>query len=394
MLKIVSRRNLIYPIYLIIWTFLREIISILLFQLFNFEGSVIYIFLMFLGEIIAGFFIFKYQKNFIERNHIPEIASQYNKFPLIQEKPKMKKADNFKKIYFLVFTTALFDFFEFIISTYYIEKIPNISETLKFRLGGILIIVSSLLYWKLLKFKLFKHQIVSLIVICICIILIIISEYIFLYVDKIIFIKELNFAILLSSLSHIFMAYNNIIEKYLIEFDFLNPFFILFYQGIIGLTLTIILSCIENPFKGIKVLYDNTSNLMFLFFLFLLLLYFLFGALKNIYRMVTIMIFSPMNKNLTDIIINPIYVIYYFIAGEDFIKDGKNNYFYFFVNLILLVLIDISCLIFNEFLILFCCRLDHNTYESISIRALKTDDSSINSDTSEESEDVYNINYD
>ena len=46
---------------------------------------------------------------------------------------------------------------------------------------------------------------------------------------------------------------------------------------------------------------------LFVIFIILLLLYFVFGALKNIYRIITIMLFNPMNKQLADIIINPIY---------------------------------------------------------------------------------------
>ena len=36
--------------------------------------------------------------------------------------------------------------------------------------------------------------------------------------------------------------------------------------------------------------------------------------------------FNPMNKNLADIIINPLYIIYYFISGVDFMKIGEKNY--------------------------------------------------------------------
>ena len=66
MIKIALRRNLIYPIYLIFWAFLRKIVSILISKLFNFSGSVIYTFLMFLGELIGGFVTFIYQYNFIK----------------------------------------------------------------------------------------------------------------------------------------------------------------------------------------------------------------------------------------------------------------------------------------------------------------------------------------
>ena len=176
----------------------------------------------------------------------------------------------------------------------------------------------------------FKHQKFAFTLLVLCLLILIISEYFFQEFDGIITTKDLSLAIIFSVISYISLTFDDIIEKYLIEFDFLNPFIILFRQGIIGIIFTIICALIENPFKGLKDVYDNNSGAMFILFLFLLLLYSIFGALKNIYRMPTIMLFTPMNKNLADIIINPIYIVYYFIEGKDFSKNGQRNYLYFF----------------------------------------------------------------
>ena len=128
---------------------------------------------------------------------------------------------------------------------------------------------------------------------------------------------------------------------------------------------------------------------MFTLFIFLLLFYTIFGALKNIYRMVTIMLFTPMNKHLADIIINPIYIIYSFSIGDDFINDGNPDYFYFFSNIILLIIFDICGLIFNEFLILNCCSLEYDTYQSIFERAsLELNNYSEDDDTNKSNENI------
>ena len=394
MIKIALRRNLIYPIYLIFWAFLRKIVSILISKLFNFSGSVIYTFLMFLGELIGGFVTFMYQYNFIKQKDIPKEMLKKFRFSLIEGREiELKKLDGKIKIFFLVFMTAFFDFFEFILSTYYIDKIHRISGSLQVRLGGVLIISSSLLYRFLLNIPMFKHQKFAFTLLALCLIILIISEYFFQEFDGIITTKDLSLAIIFSVISYISLTFDDIIEKYLIEFDFLNPFIILFRQGIIGIIFTIICAFIENPFKGLKDVYENNSVGMFILFIFLLLLYSIFGALKNIYRMPTIMLFTPMNKNLADIIINPIYIVYYFIEGKDFSKNGQRNYLYFFTNLIILIIFDICGLIFNEFLILYCCRLDHNTYITISNRASKIEDSSISSETDEGNDNVDNINF-
>ena len=387
MIKIALRRNLIYPIYLIFWAFLRKIVSILISKLFNFSGSVIYTFLMFLGELIGGFVTFMYQYNFIKQKDIPKEMLKKFRFSLIEgQEIELKKLDGKIKIFFLVFMTAFFDFFEFILSTYYIDKIHKISGSLQVRLGGVLIISSSLLYRFLLNIQMFRHQKFAFTLLALCLILLIISEYFFQEFDGIITSKDLSLAILFSVISYISLTFDDVIEKYLIEFDFLNPFIILFRQGIIGIIFTIICAFIENPFKGLKDVYENNSIGMFILFIFLLLLYSIFGALKNIYRMPTIMLFTPMNKNLADIIINPIYIVYYFIEGNDFSKNGERNYLYFFTNLILLIIFNICGLIFNEFLILFCCGLDHDTYKSITERAISLEEMNILNEDDEEIE--------
>ena len=367
MIKVSLRPNLIYPIYLIIWTFLRKIVSILISKIFKFKGSVLYTHLMFFGEMIGGFIFYNYQKG-IGNKHQTELSRESILITRLR-KTKMQRADGILKISFLIFVTSFFDFLEFILSTYYISKIKNKSGTLQIRLGGILIIISSLVCWFFSKFSIFRHQILSLTIIGISLIILIISEFLFQKYDIIISPKYLFFAIFLSILSHLSIALNNTIEKYLIDFNFLHPFLVLTIQGIIGFCFTFICAIYENPIPDIKLIYTNNSSGMFTLFIFLLLFYTVFGGLKNIYRMDTIMLFSPMNKHLADIFINPLYIIYYFSVGEDFSNNGGRNYFYFFLNLIILIIFDICGLIYNEFLIISCYGMGYNTYKSITLRA-------------------------
>ena len=200
--------------------------------------------------------------------------------------------------------TPFFDFFEFLVSTYEIGKIPKISGTLQIRLGGFLIIISSLVGYFTLKFPIFKHHIFSLIVMGISLLILIISEFLFQTFDLILTVKNLFLSILFSILCHLSMAFNNSIEKYIIHVNSISPYKLLFIQGIIGLIFIIIYSFFEDAISDLKKMYNNNSAGMFTLFLFLLLLYTIFGMLKNVYRMTTVMLFSPMNKHLADIFIN------------------------------------------------------------------------------------------
>ena len=50
-------------------------------------------------------------------------------------------------------------------------------------------------------------------------------------------------------------------------------------------------------------------------------------------------------------------------------SDGEKNYFYFIINIIIAFIISFFGCVFNEFLVLSFCGLDHETHFSVSIRA-------------------------
>ena len=372
MIKLSLRPNLIYPLFLIIWAFLRKLIAILISILFEFYSSLLFTFLMFFGEIIGGLIFYLYQIGFCDKKFKICRTCTKQKLSFVTRKAKMNRIDCLTKIVFLVFMTAFFDFFEYVLSTYYISNIRKISGSLQIRLAAFLIVTSSLVCRFSLKISLFKHQIFSLSIIGICLLILIISEFFFQKFDFYLSISNLFIAIILSLLSHSSIAFNDTIDKYLIDFNFLHPFLVLMFQGIIGLLFSIICAIFANPIPFLIMLYKNSSKGMFILFIFFIILYTIFGALKNIYRMYTIMLFSPMNKHLADIIINPLYIIFYFSIGDDFINNNKRNYFYFFLNLVLLIVVDFCGLIYNEFFILSCFGLEYNTYSSIIDRANKT----------------------
>ena len=68
------------------------------------------------------------------------------------------------------------DFFEFTISVFYIfAKFLDISRSLDSRLCGIVIYFSAIFHFYILRFKILKHQLFSLLIIGVCLILVIIS---------------------------------------------------------------------------------------------------------------------------------------------------------------------------------------------------------------------------
>ena len=96
----------------------------------------------------------------------------------------------------------------------------------------------------------------------------------------------------------IFVPFTDIIEKYLLEFNYVNPYLILMSEAIFGFILISIYSSSDDPFKDIKILYKEKTTGEFLLLIFLLFLYFAFSAGVNIYKILVNGLYSPMAKTL------------------------------------------------------------------------------------------------
>ena len=67
-------------------------------------------------------------------------------------------------------------------------------------------------------------------------------------------------------------------------------------------------------------------------------------------------------------------MIFYFSATTDFMSNGKRNYLYFFINLLISFIVSFCGCVYNEFLILFFCGLEKETHAQIVERSLIEDD--------------------
>ena len=245
-------------------------------------------------------------------------------------------------------------------------------------------------FYYILKFQIFKHQLFSLLIIGGCLIVIIITEFAF--QDYSIFIPRGDFilALVFTFLLHFFNSLLDSIEKYLFEYDFLNPFQTLMWEGIFGSIITFIYYFTDNPlkdlyhFKNLKE--EEGKEWQFPVLIILLILYIILCGGRNIFRVVTNKIYSPMAKTLTDYILNPFYLIYDYATGNDFLtKSKKKTILYFTLNLVLSFIISICGCVYNEFIVLFCCELDHETHYQLSKRAAIYSEAGSEGNSSEES---------
>ena len=368
MIRISIRKNLIYLLLLFISYTLRRIVIILLDKIFGLDNSLIFSFLMVLGEIIGGIIIYLYQCNFNKKT-----KSGKSKFSieLIQNNREMKKADKGLKIIFLLFLASFFDLEEYLIITNFIPEIAELSTTTTLRLCSIMTITSSIICIITLIYKIARHRIFVLIILGIFSGIIIILDFIF--KPKNIYFWKYVISYLLVLCHFIFLSFTDVIEKYLAEYDYLDTFQMILTEGIFSFVMISIYSIFQNPLKEVSVVYNEISTGQFVLLIILLILYAVFSAGVNIYRIFCNILYSPMTKSLASYFFISPFIIYQFIDGNDFIYEGERNYVYFFSNLIICIIIDFLGLVYNEFFILNFWNLSKETHSEISRRATKVE---------------------
>ena len=383
LIKIGIRNNLLYPINLILTNLLLDIDQIIIKEYCNYyEGYLICCTLIFISQLLSGLFpflIFKYQ------NRKKTKKKNINGLNLIQGKDKIKQADNICIILILLFFASYYNLIGTIVRRkYFYQKngnVPKRGNFIEHRFKNIQIEVSALLSYLALKIKMYKHQRVSLIIILIFLILIMI-------IDIIDYRSDLSNRIkyfLLSAFSNIARSFLDTIEKYLFDFNFLRPCSILLYEGLIGASFIPILLLIDNEsYEDFREFKENKNKilLVFLFFLFLII-----NAFKNIYRVLTIQYYSSMTRALAESILDPFILLYYLKLMND---PETNDYIYFFLIIFCLLIIAICSLIYNDFIVLYCCGMEKNTYLEIKKRSYNNLNNAIlnESDSDSDEDDV------
>ena len=368
MIRISIRKNLIYLLLLFISYTLRRIVIILLDKIFGLDNSLIFSFLMVIGEIIGGIVIYLYQCNF---NKKTKTGKSKFSIELIQNNREMKRADKGLKIFFLLFLASFFDLEEYLIITNFIPEIAELSTTTTLRLCSIMTITSSIICIITLIYKIARHRIFVLIILGIFSGIIIILDFIF--KPKNIYFWKYVISYLLVLCHFIFLSFTDVIEKYLAEYDYLDTFQMILSEGIFSFIMISIYSIFQNPLKEVSVVYNEISTGQFVLLIILLILYAVFSAGVNIYRIFCNILYSPMTKSLASYFFISPFIIYQFIDGNDFIYEGERNYVYFFSNLIICIIIDFLGLVYNEFFILNFWNLSKETHSEISRRATKVE---------------------
>jgi hypothetical protein len=145
----------------------------------------------------------------------------------------------------------------------------------------------------------------------------------------------------------------------------MNPFKLLMFEGAFETLMAIICSINKDPFSEIKELCIQISTEDLILMIVLFFSFFILSLIVNVYKVYCNVIYSPMARSLINYIMNPIFNIYFFYSGYEYSK----HYLYFiFCELVHLVISFFGCL-YNEYIIISCCNLEHETKYAITERA-------------------------
>ena len=244
-------------------------------------------------------------KNNKENNQI--LVYKYNQ----RKKKELKRADKWPKIYILIFFASFFDLIEFIILANIIPKIAALSTTSPLRLCCIITVTSSIICYTTLRFKIGKHEKFSLIVMSTCLFIIILLEFI--YRPKDVNIGSFIISYLLVFCHFIFLSFTDVTERYLADYDFMNPLLILMTEGIFGFFTTFLYAIYQDPFKEIIIVYNNVETWNFIILIILLIIYSVLSAGINVYKILCNVLYSHMTKSLTTYVLNSVFIIYHFL---------------------------------------------------------------------------------
>ena len=231
-IKFALRRNLIYPLQYIIWSFVREVVHMIINTIIKYEEPYILLPLMFLGEILGGAIIYCYERKIMKTKNEEKQEQYFMSIKLIKydkdENDFFIPLDNNNKIIFLMFLIAFFDSVQFYLSTIALHFLKMMSISFCSRLLGISTISAFFFYVYALKLPVYKHHKISLFIIGICLIIIIITEYFFCSVNYHATSKRFITAVGCIMASQIFVSCKDSLEKYLFEYDFMDPFIVLY----------------------------------------------------------------------------------------------------------------------------------------------------------------------
>ena len=280
-----------------------------------------------------------------------------------QTENKMKKRKKIIFIILLVFIGLIANIFYIIFHNLFREdhEIPVLAlEIGRQSIGTFFEIIFFLIFGiSILNNKIYKHHLVSLIIL--------IFNLIIMFISYTIYFRMITLKIILYYfLYDFFFCLSYILGKKYLDMFYGKPFSLMVYIGSITSIILFIYDIIsfaiihdeDNNVNGIILGIKNNFNLSFIFIILDILFYFI----TNIGIWLTIYFFTPFHFIISESISEYIYLTYDYFSGTNYKKSDVIIY-----SLIYIINIFFS-LVFNEIIILNFCNMNYNTKKYIERR--------------------------
>lgn len=229
--------------------------------------------------------------------------------------------------------------------------IIDINKDLKYNIQNLIellfLVTFSVIF---LKFTVYSHQIVSIIIIAICLLVFFINTVIY---DHLGIIKILDEVIYYTAIQG-FYCLSNVLGKIYLNKYFDNIYIFLLYVGLISLIPVIIAGIVflfVDLGEKFQIFQQFKKINIFYFFLDIFM-----SSLYQIGLWLTIYYFSPCHYIIFETIGNILDVTYTIIKDENYFKKNEQIFFVALYPIILFIV-----LVFNEIIILNFCGLNYNT---------------------------------
>ena len=177
-------------------------------------------------------------------------------------------------------------------------------------------------------------------------------------------------ALLFCFMSCLSRSFLDVTEKYLFDYNYINIFKIMIYEGLVGLFLYLIYFLSSKSYQNHgKYFIDDIRGFDWdlISFLLLIILYLIISGFRNAYRVTTNKYYSPMSRALFESTLDPLLFLYNSLTFNKK-TEYKGFWIYFSIVLFCLTIIAFFSLVYNDFIILYCWGLQHNTYSEITNR--------------------------
>ena len=299
--------------------------------------------------------VFLKNKNSSSKNHASSIS-----FKLY------KRNDSNIKIWILILFTSFYNSIGAVIRSDDVVDFGKKEENnhlLEIRVRSIQIITSALLCHFTIRLTIYRHQKVTLRIITFFLIIILAIE-----LFNAINIADKILATIICTMSCLIRSFSDVTEKYLFDYDYINIFKMLIYEGLMGIFLKSIYFISSKSYKEqAKTLLTEMSEFdwRFVTFILLVIMYVTVSGLRNAYRVKTNKYYSPMARTLIESTIDPIMFIFNNLKERG---ERIGHWFYFSSVLFCLTIISFFALVYNDLIVLNCCGLEYDTYYGIMSR--------------------------